>query len=265
MKKISVFILLCLIVLNGCKNQAKLDFELCKAIHKVDYKKIEDLLNQGADPNVHDTDGDPILCQAICYYAPKDKKARFKIVQLLIDKGADPNSKGHFLYKNMTPLMFAVTSDDNAKDIVKLLIDKGADVNAQNEAGQTALMRAATRNFNLTELLLKHGADKTISTKDGMNAFRAACYYNKYEIAKLLFDPSTDLNVKGKDELGFTALMLAALSPSPKIVDMLLKNGADLNIKNNRGKTALDVAIEKDNKGVIEVINKYKKSQQGKF
>ncbi len=264
MKKISILLLLCLIVLNGCKNQAKLDFDLCKAIHKIDYQQVQALLDQGADPNVKDTDGDAILCKAIFRDLSKGKKDRLKIIKLLLKYGADPNSRGECFYKNTTALMFAVTSE-NSNEMCKLLINKGADVNAQNDVGQTALMRTATGDITLTKLLLQNGADRTLSTKEGMTPFKVACCRNKFEIAKLLFDPIADVNVKTKDAMEFTALMLSALSPSPKIVDMLLKNGADLNIKNKKGKTALDIAIDKNHKEVIDIINKYKKSQQGKL
>ena len=58
-----------------------------------------------------------------------------EIAQLLIDKGADVNSKAN---DETTGLIFA--SMFGHKEIVQLLIARGADINAKANSGMTALI-----------------------------------------------------------------------------------------------------------------------------
>lgn len=73
--------------------------------------------------------------EAVRYLSPK-------IITLLIDKGANPNTAG---FSNSDPPLFTVISynDTLQNEIAILLIQKGADVNAKNEDGFTPVMYAA--------------------------------------------------------------------------------------------------------------------------
>ena len=59
-------------------------------------------------------------------------------------------------------------------------------------------------------------------------------------------------NVNDKDDDGRTALMIAAKYGYTDIVNALLAHGADVNIKDNLGMTALMYAAENDN---IDIVN----------
>ncbi len=84
------------------------------------------------------------------------------------------------------------------------------DVNARDNHGMTALHRAATKSIHETALLVEKGAD--INAKD------------KYD--------------------GATPLHWAAEASAHEIVTFLLKNGANVNIKNGRHDTPLHCAVE---------------------
>ena len=64
---------------------------------------------------------------------------RKDIVELLISKGADPNSRNAF----GDSLLFSAIERDFA-DCVELLLNSGVDVNALSPKGWTPLMRAAS-------------------------------------------------------------------------------------------------------------------------
>jgi len=79
-----------------------------------------------------------------------------KMVELLIDKGADVNARDE---AGWTPLHYAAFNGH--KDVAELLIAKGADVNAKNDYGETPLHIAKHNDHkDLAELLKKHGARK---------------------------------------------------------------------------------------------------------
>ncbi len=95
------------------------------------------------------------------------------------------------------------------------------------------------------EALKQHiaaGTDLNQRTKDGQKTtpLIAAAGMGQAEAAKMLIEAKADLKLQNKD--GSTALHTAAFMCHPKIVEALLKGGADKAIKTNTGATALDGA-----------------------
>ena len=72
---------------------------------------------------------------------------------------------------------------------------------------------------------------------------------------KILIDSGADLNVQLQPIPGSTALVLAVAKNHKEIVEMLIKSGANLNIRNRNGKTALDIMKDKE-------MMKYKDKQK---
>ena len=60
--------------------------------------------------------------------------------------------------------------------------------------------------------------------------------------------------INAVDKENNTALILASKFGYHEIVKIFIENGADINIKNNDGKTALDYAEENDYKSIIELL-----------
>ncbi len=59
------------------------------------------------------------------------------------------------------------------------------------------------------------------------------------EHVKLFIDAGMDVNIKG--DKGWTALMAASLNCNTEVVKLLLEHKADVNVKDDTGKTALSV------------------------
>jgi ankyrin repeat protein len=72
------------------------------------------------------------------------------------------------------------------------------------------------------------------------------------EIVRLLLDKAADPNAKAQS--GSTPLHTVAFTGDRASLDLLLKHGADRAIKNNDGKTAADIARERGNQEVADLL-----------
>ena len=79
-----------------------------------------------------------------------------------------------------------------------------------------------------------------------------ASYEGHLKVIKYLIE-NGKVNVNSKDDDGWTALMRASWRGYSEILQYLIEIGADINIKNNDGKTALDLA---DNEEIKEILRK---------
>jgi ankyrin repeat protein len=105
-------------------------------------------------------------------------------VRLLLESGADVHASARNEMK-VQPLHAAVAARDI--EIVQLLLDRGADPNARQQVGYTALMGAAgAGRDDMVSLLLAHGADPTLRTDDGKSASDIAREHGNATIAERL-------------------------------------------------------------------------------
>jgi len=128
------------------KKQKELDSQLFEAAENGDTKKAKELLDKGADINATNNRGATVLMIA----AGRDV---IEITKMLIERGADVNAKTK---DGSTALMSAAHNDRYEQ--AKLLIERGADVNTKAENGLTALKIAHRGQYNIDDLLRKHGA-----------------------------------------------------------------------------------------------------------
>ena len=108
------------------------------------------------------------------------------IVSLLLEAGAEVNRLS--LDRGYSPLMDAAQKGDAV--IVKLLLDHGADPDLRSKDGQTALIICAGRgDEEMAELLVSSGADPAITDRLGMSAVSYAKLFNNRKMMDL-FNPS---------------------------------------------------------------------------
>lgn len=118
---------------------------------------------------------------------------------------------------------------------VKLLINP-QNVNAKDAAGRTLLHYAVSSgNHELIKLLIEQGADSGIFDNDGFSPIHCADLLNAESI-KLLINPQ---NVNAQNKYGATLLHLSALRGNQELIEFLLKNGADPEIRNKNGNLAI--------------------------
>ena len=174
----------------------------------------------------------------------------------LLAYGDDVNHKGEL---HSTPLMQAARSGD--VESVKLLLDNHADMEAADDSGRTALnwslfMYKLSRLPSYTaicKLLIDRGTKLDHRDRQGRTYLMSALDIGNAEIARAIIAHGADVNLA--DSNGHTALMYAvrgALSAADTgdICKKLLDNHANREAKNVHGKTALDLARGQSDKEI---------------
>ena len=111
-------------------------------------------------------------------------------------------------------------------------------LNWKNITGDTALSLAVKNHqHGIIKLLLNSHAVITTSHEGGNTPLHIASI-NSHEIVRLLLDTkSKNQFINKKNNLGETALFLAAKNKQQDVVSILIQNGADVTISNITGDT----------------------------
>lgn len=205
---------------------------------------VRTLLIAKADPNVETPNiytfkrATPILLQVI-------PNGHSKISRMLVDAGADvrvANREGE------NPLHLSVIFND-PKLSADILEKNSSIINEKDKEGNTALHLASSFDDKHTFLLLDHGSDPSIKNNYGMNAIHFAASKGSTALAELL-TAKPDL-INSVDNFGRTPLHISELFDNTKAKTMLLQEGADTFIKDNKGRTAKQYAAIRQNSGEI--------------
>jgi ankyrin repeat protein len=193
------------------------------AVNKGNYLVVKSLLEAGVVPNIREyADDSPILLLAssqASYFKNNDKENRMKIVQILLEYGADVNARAG---NGESPIFAAVTL--NNLSLTKLLISQGADVNIKNESStplKNAVFNCNNPNWDenkkqtakeIVKVLLAAGANPYQGINDkkwGDSALERARMQNNEELILLLQTSKSTNSLKPyqkpKDELSFKA------------------------------------------------------------
>lgn len=159
-------------------DKQRLNMKLRRAARNGNIKKVERLIDQGADVNDLNKSGDTALMMAA-------EDGQGDVCELLIAKGVDVNAQNK---SGETALMKAAYFGH--RKVCELLIAKGADVNAQNyKTGDTALMSAAIAGRKkVCQFLIAHGANLYVQDKRGDSVLVLAAISNEEEVCKLLIN-----------------------------------------------------------------------------
>lgn len=147
-----------------------------------------------------------------------------------------------------------IKNEPNNIEKIKQLIKDGANVNVQDEEGYTPLYYAVIHNHDeIMKILIKAKANPNIESNDGFNALSQAIYVKNYELLQYLLANGGDVNHKfeklfqnqsrNKNDYpsdNYTLLhQVVSTTNDPKFIKILIKAGADVNIKAPDNLTAL--------------------------
>lgn len=223
-------------------NTRDLNEELYQALMAEDEERARALIAEGVDINAVSEKGWFIAFDVL----DTNDGAKNGPARLALKLGVDPLKEP---WDDEPHNMIYAMLEEGHYGLLLDCIDKGIfDVNVTNSRGTTPLMWCCciTCSEWLTGELLKRGASATQEDNDGVNAFGYSldtlmCYDEHYE---QLLNAGADIN--SRDEYGRTALMVYAMgeNESPDFIEFFLKRGADVNLRSPEGKTALDYAEE---------------------
>lgn len=120
------------------------------------------------------------------------------------------------------------------------------------------LVLAANSTLQEVQELIEAGADLNHADNFGDTALMAASRGGKLDIVELLLSCGADVNRTFPNKTGWTALMHGANYGFPQIVTVLIQQGANTEIKNNKGQTVWDITpcmnmTQEEMKDVIEM------------
>ena len=158
------------------------------------WRVLEKYMHYGLSPSAH-KDGFSLLHFAVIGNHP-DK------VVMLLNQGALINMQDK--ENGCTPLLLAVKKAH--PKVIDALLERGADVNKSTKFGYTPLIVSAELGLmKVTQKLLKHGANVNAITGDGVKTpLLSALMKRHISVAKLLLDAGAD--VYAKNEFGVSAV-----------------------------------------------------------
>uniref|UniRef100_A0A8C5AR01 RING-type E3 ubiquitin transferase n=1 Tax=Gadus morhua TaxID=8049 RepID=A0A8C5AR01_GADMO len=224
------------------KNQGKTALQV--AAHQGHLEVVKALLQASSSVEVKDEDGDTAL-----HYTAFGNQA--EIARLLLSKGANVN-----LLNNSMCTALQIAVNKGFTDVVRVLTDPSLCAVRQDSYGDTPLHDAIAKDFRgiMEILVLVPNIDFTQQNNRGFNLLHhAALKGNKLATDRILGRARQLVDVKKDD--GFSALHLAALNNHWEVAHTLLKEGrCDVNIRNNRNQTALQLAVTQGHEGLLQLL-----------
>ena len=195
---------------------------------------VRELVRRGAKVRAEDKNGDTPLHDASFY-------GYVEVARLLLDSGADIEAKTSTDTDIGATSLFSA-SQEGTLEVVQLLVARGAVVDARAEDGWTSLMKASEKGHApVVRALLAAGADVRARNNRSYTALHWASYHGHTEALRELLK-SHDAELNAQDEDGDTPLTDACAMGHLMAATLLISFGADINLLNHAGASALQVA-----------------------
>ena len=177
------------------------------------------------------------------------RKGYYGTASQMLAAGWDPNTPCTNKRRLKTTPLCAAANHGKSR-IVSLLIEYNVDVNLMAETGSRPLFCATGKHrWSIVEMLLDAGADVNLASSKGVTPLMIA---GSASMMQLLIERGASVDLA--DDMGWTALMYSTWGNICARTVSLLEAGADASLRNMGGKTALDLAKEKNNTSMVRVL-----------
>jgi len=169
-------------------------------------------------------------------------------VAALLRRGFDPNTRT----AKREPALVVALHKDSVQAAAVLLQARGLDVNARNSKGETVLMMAAIRgNLPAARALIAQGADVNQQGWTPLHYAASSTSDDAPAMVTLLLEHHAYIDAASPN--GTTPLMMAVRNGLADTARLLVREGADPTLKNERGMTAVDFARQADREDMVEL------------
>lgn len=240
----------------------------------VEYIKAEQIRRVQILERLSDLDkaffGNSLQSPTVALFVAIKRNDSLDLFSALLDYGFDPNLRCSKVFDRASPLILAIQK--NRLNHAALLIERGVNLNLVDKFGKTALDYAKGKNYkDIEALLIQSNAKKEAQINAEYPRLDKIDFekFKQYPMAGLfvvirqnlpldlfsaLLDYGFDFNFQCPQfNDGASPLILAVQKDRPDIVSLLIAREANLDLKDDFGKTALDYAKEKNYKN-IEVL-----------
>jgi len=141
----------------------------------------------------------------------------------------------HARAKGLSPIL--VAAYNGHPELASFLADKTVAL---------TIFEAATAGKinNILRLLARDPQLVNAYAVDGFQALGLACFFGHLDVAEYLVKAGAAVNAPSRNDLKAAPLQSAAAGRHERVVDMLLKNGADPNVREQGGYTPLHAAAQ---------------------
>ncbi|XP_036370568.1 protein fem-1 homolog CG6966-like isoform X1 [Octopus sinensis] len=170
------------------------------------------------------------------------------LVNYFLDQcDANIEQRGTYVGMKSTPLWIAALR--NHFYVVVALVEHGADINTQASSGKSAVS-ISCRNAKIVKYLIQQGADIDLPDARGRTSLMYSAPH--LNICRRLL--SLGANVNRVDHKGQDALHFAIKRGQLKTVDLFVRHGTNLLMKDNNGTTPLEFAAIHNKPDILEYL-----------
>eukprot|EP00092_Neocalanus_flemingeri_P032202 GFUD01035000.1.p1 GENE.GFUD01035000.1~~GFUD01035000.1.p1 ORF type:complete len:809 (+),score=203.98 GFUD01035000.1:476-2902(+) len=234
------------------------------AAAKYDLEAMKTFIENGVDVNSRNMKGETPLFHVF---------GSVERVKLLVDAGADMNITNN---EGASVVFLAgelVLFDSNGWDAVKYLVESGAALVLNTTEGPRSILYelAATKVRHncyvcledLLKTLVAQGADIDYLGPSGLTALhQVVLQLSSTEKVSTLLNVGADIDAISKE--GRTPLIYAVMEQNPWFVQFLIREGADVNIKDFGNKNAFSYAIASHNE-IVQVLSTKQNKKYGEY